>query len=786
MKKIVKIILSFVMVISFANIQSVKAIEQLQVNDQVMINDEEELKIHENSKIDQNHLLKGISLSLNDDAYTISYQVKENGIWSDGVSNGEVLSFNQMTSLKVILDTTDYDLSYRIYNETNQWSDWFKSNEEACFEDDSVIENYEVKVEEAKKESVAVSTQTNQETQIATYTEPRFSLVYNAHVANIGWQKEGDAISFQMGTTGRALGLEAVRLAVDTNLSGSIQYRAHVANIGWQSWVNNNEMAGTTGRAYSIEALQFQLTGELANQYDIYYRAHVSDYGWLGWTSNGNIAGSTGKAKKLEAIEIKIVRKGESGPTVSSSAYKYDVKYNYRGHSSDIGWLSTVGNNAYVGTTGRNKALEAFTLNVSNPVYAGAIQYQAYVANSGWQSWVSNGQTAGTTGKGLALNAVKIQLTGELSNHFDVYYRVHVSDMGWLGWTKNGEIAGAIGYGKKVEAIQVYVVEKGVNPYSIGGSYRYNEAPKISNIQISNVNSAGYTITCTVEDSDGISKVLFPTWTSNKGQDDLIWGAGTISGNTATFHVDTSAHGYETGNYITHIYAYDKTGKNSSTVAGTTFVETYPFYKGSYGDLLKAVDISEYQANLNLADIKNQIDFAILRVGYTGYVSGTMNRDRKFNEFYNQAMNNQIPVGVYYYSCATNIGKAVEEANFVINQLKGKNISYPVYIDFEDPTNQAGLDGSTKQAICNAFCLTIENAGYQAGVYSRQNFLFDHTTSEFDHRWNLWVSNYGYNSGQPSSNPYANKPYFNMWQYTSKGSLSGYNGNLDLNIWYVK
>ena len=388
--------------------------------------------------------------------------------------------------------------------------------------------------------------------------------------------------------------------------------------------------------------------------------------------------------------------------------------------------------------------------------------------------------------KGLALNAVKIQLTGEISKYFDVYYRAHVSDIGWLGWTKNGEIAGAIGYGKKVEAIQVYVVEKGVNPYSIGGSYRYNEAPKISNVQISNVNSAGYTITCTVEDSDGISKVLFPTWTSNKGQDDLIWGAGTISGNTATFHVDTSAHGYETGNYITHIYAYDKTGKSNSAVAGTTFVETYPFYKGSYKDLLKGVDVSYYQTGLDFSKIKNQIDFAILRVGYTGIDSGTLNKDSSFENFYNQAIKNNIPVGVYYYSCADSVDKAVKEANFVISQLKGKSIKYPVYIDFEDSKNQANLDGDTKQAICNAFCLKIENAGYQAGVYSRQNFLFDYTTSEFDHRWNLWVSNYGYNSGQPSSSPYTNKPYFNMWQYTSKGSLSGYNGNLDLNIWYVK
>ena len=74
-------------------------------------------------------------------------------------------------------------------------------------------------------------------------------------------------------------------------------------------WVKNGEIAGTTGRAKQVEAIQLKLNDELSSTYDIYYRAHVQDIGWMDWVKNGEIAGTTGKSKRLEALEIKLIQK---------------------------------------------------------------------------------------------------------------------------------------------------------------------------------------------------------------------------------------------------------------------------------------------------------------------------------------------------------------------------------------------------------------------------------------------------------------------------------------------
>ena len=95
------------------------------------------------------------------------------------------------------------------------------------------------------------------------------------------------------------------------------------------------------------------------------------------------------------------------------------------------------------------------------------------------------------------------------------------------------------------------------------------QKPVISNVKVTDVSSSGYTVSCTVTDNVGVSKVAFPTWTVANGQDDLPndWSntqLGTKSGNTYTFRVKASAHNNEEGYYATHIYAYDSAG-NSAT-----------------------------------------------------------------------------------------------------------------------------------------------------------------------------------------------------------------------------
>ena len=92
-------------------------------------------------------------------------------------------------------------------------------------------------------------------------------------------------------------------------------------------------------------------------------------------------------------------------------------------------------------------------------------------------------------------------------------------------------------------------------------------APTINDVKVSNVSGRGYTVTCKVSDNVGVTKVTMPTWTLKNGQDDLVWHTATISGNTATFHVGIGDHNLESGDYLTHIYAYDAAGNSSSAAA---------------------------------------------------------------------------------------------------------------------------------------------------------------------------------------------------------------------------
>lgn len=92
------------------------------------------------------------------------------------------------------------------------------------------------------------------------------------------------------------------------------------------------------------------------------------------------------------------------------------------------------------------------------------------------------------------------------------------------------------------------------------------EAPIISDVEISNKTKEGYTVTCTVKDNVGVTKVMFPSWNSSSTTgNDAVWLEGTISGNKATCRVnykDLKKCKYG-ADYMTHIYAYDAAGNSS-------------------------------------------------------------------------------------------------------------------------------------------------------------------------------------------------------------------------------
>lgn len=149
-------------------------------------------------------------------------------------------------------------------------------------------------------------------------TDGSGAVSYMTHVQSYGNQKWVSDGSIS-GTSGEGKRLEAISIKVNNaqlnNISGGIAYTTHVQTYGWsQGWKYNGAASGTRGEGKRLEAIRIQLTGQLAQYYDVYYRVHAQTYGWLGWAKNGSIAGTSGLAKRLEAIQIVIIPKGEHAP----------------------------------------------------------------------------------------------------------------------------------------------------------------------------------------------------------------------------------------------------------------------------------------------------------------------------------------------------------------------------------------------------------------------------------------------------------------------------------------
>lgn len=324
---------------------------------------------------------------------------------------------------------------------------------------------------------------------------PDVTIRYTTHVQTYGWQGDENnankwfANGKMAGTSGKAKRLEGIKIRVYGNDNLGIQYTTHCQSYGWLPWSANGEMNGTEGEAKRLEAIKIQLTGADKDKYNVYYRVHAQSYGWLAWAANGAPAGTAGLSKRLEAIQIVIVKKGESfnhaiGNIQSARGEAYiasstananpvvtgenNVNVEYRTHVQSFGWQGWKYNGMMSGTSGKAKRLEGINIKLTNKPYSGSIVYTTHVQSIGWQgnennvnTWFRDGQMAGTSGRAKRLEAIRIALTGEMAEHYDVYYRVHAQTYGWLAWAKNGEAAGTAGLSKRLEGIQIVLVPKG-------------------------------------------------------------------------------------------------------------------------------------------------------------------------------------------------------------------------------------------------------------------------------------------------------------------------------------
>ena len=216
----------------------------------------------------------------------------------------------------------------------------------------------------------------------------------------------------------------------------------------------------------------------------------------------------------------------------------------------------------------------------------------------------------------------------------------------------------------------------------------------------------------------------------------------------------------------------------------------------------QGIDVSEFNGIINWGEVRKsgQADFAIIRAGYRGYGSGKLVTDAQFMKNVTGAAANGIDVGIYFFTQAVNIQEAMQEANYVLNLIKAYNVkvTYPIAIDTEysgSKTNGKNdylgradkLDVETRTAVCKAFCDTIRNAGYTPAVYASRNWFYEDLNVSQLGNCDIWVAHYTGNVANTTDYKYR----YNIWQYTSAGSVPGIyapvvNGraHVDMNISY--
>lgn len=181
----------------------------------------------------------------------------------------------------------------------------------------------------------------------------------------------------------------------------------------------------------------------------------------------------------------------------------------------------------------------------------------------------------------------------------------------------------------------------------------------------------------------------------------------------------------------------------------------------------RGIDLSRHNVVTDWRRVKDQVDFCILRAGgnYGGYY-----KDSKFEQYYEACKFYNIPVGAYY-----DAGKDLPFANgeqyadHFLKLIQDKTFEFPVYIDIE-VTPKKHRKATT--GACINFCREMERHRYFTGIYGSDiNTFKEQLMLDLVDQFSLWVARYG-------KKPEYVKKYA-MWQYTSKGAISGIKGNVD-------
>lgn len=207
------------------------------------------------------------------------------------------------------------------------------------------------------------------------------------------------------------------------------------------------------------------------------------------------------------------------------------------------------------------------------------------------------------------------------------------------------------------------------------------------------------------------------------------------------------------------------------------------YYNDSAYNTALGIDVSSHQKEIDWEKVASSgVEFVMIRLGFRGYgQEGTMNLDRYFEKNLIGAKNAGLKVGVYFFSQAITVAEAEEEAVFVLENLKGAQLDYPVVYDWEpittDKARTDGLDIDTLTDCAIAFCDAVSYAGYTPMIYYNLPVGYSRYDLSRLTSYDVWFAQY---AGKPTM-------YYNyrIWQYSDSGRIPGIETKVDMNIAFL-
>ena len=242
------------------------------------------------------------------------------------------------------------------------------------------------------------------------------------------------------------------------------------------------------------------------------------------------------------------------------------------------------------------------------------------------------------------------------------------------------------------------------------------------------------------------------------------------------------------------IPVYAGTEKNRLYPEDFTWSGDRLVYNGSEFRTRFGIDVSAYQnrASENEAidwrAVRNDgVDFAMIRIGLRGYSTGKIAEDAFYRQNIQGAMDAGIETGVYFFAQAVTVEEAIEEADFVIECLRGLNIDGPVAYDWEMHDSTYRVYGTAPEmatACAIAFCKRIQEAGYTPMIYAGSYVSYVKYDQGAIAPYLCWYPEYKGESSELLCPTLYYQPDY--WQFSDKCAIAGIGGRVDANIQFIR